>query len=100
MFNYHSKAWRNIREARLRIDEYTCQECKRYGKRVTATTVHHIQPVNKCREFLKYDTRNLISLCGDCHEAMHDRATNELTARGLSLLRRKKINEIKAPMQL
>ena len=75
----------------LRRDEYQCQECKRFGKAEAGDVVHHILPVERCtgaRERLKLDSRNLITLCRKCHNAMHERETHALTARGRDLLRR------------
>ena len=90
--DYNTKRWEHVRNARLRKDEYICQECKRYGKTMEATTVHHIIPADKCiGEYRKllYDSRNLISLCNGCHERMHMRQNRELSDAGLQLLRRK-----------
>ena len=92
--NYNTKRWERIRSAVLRRDEYLCQECKRYGKSVEANTVHHILPAEECTgeyERLKYDSRNLISLCRKCHERMHVRNRRELSEAGENLLKRKKI---------
>ncbi|WP_242853093.1 HNH endonuclease signature motif containing protein [Pseudobacteroides cellulosolvens] len=58
-----------------------CRECKRYGKTTAATTVHHVIPVEKDLK-LAFVNNNLLSLCASCHDAMHDRITNELTALG------------------
>ena len=32
---------------------------------------HHIKP--RANELLRYDTKNLLSLCGDCHHLIHDK---------------------------
>lgn len=96
-FDYHSRTWRKIRAAVLRRDEYLCQECRRFGKSAEANTVHHILPAEDCagkHESFKFDSVNLISLCGGCHNAMHDRDTGELTAAGKDLLRRRGIKTI------
>jgi 5-methylcytosine-specific restriction enzyme A len=79
MTNFYKTArWKSKREKILKRDEYQCQECKRYGKNKDATTVHHIQPLRN-RPDLRLTTWNLVSLCGKCHEKMHDRLTDELT---------------------
>ena len=80
---YKSKQWVAKRSTRLRIDSYLCQECKRYGKTAQANTVHHIYPLEDYPEY-KLTTDNLVSLCNKCHNAMHDRTTNELTQKGLN----------------
>lgn len=47
-----------------------CQHCKRYGKAVQATTVHHIQHVDEHPEMAFVD-KNLVSLCEGCHNKQH-----------------------------
>ena len=84
---YNTVLWDRTRRAVLRRDEYLCQECKRYGKTKSAEVVHHIRPLEKHPE-LRVKTWNLISLCRECHEAMHERKTNELTEKGLNWIRR------------
>ncbi len=78
---YKSKKWKTKRQSILRRDEYLCRECKRYGKTAPATTVHHILPIEQ-RPDLKLSSLNLISLCNECHNKMHDRYTNGLTNKG------------------
>lgn len=88
MQRFHNRtAWKNKRAKILRRDEYTCQECKRYGKSKEATTVHHIYPVEDWPE-LGLVNDNLISFCGKCHDAMHDRINNKLTELGMYWVRR------------
>lgn len=84
---YKSKRWRAKREKILRRDEYQCQECKRYGKTTAATTVHHINPLEQHSEWALLSW-NLISLCGSCHDAMHDRDSRELTEKGIAWINR------------
>ncbi|EHL17400.1 hypothetical protein HMPREF9630_00567 [Peptoanaerobacter stomatis] len=85
---YKSTAWKNKQKKILRRDEYLCQECKRYGKSTKADTVHHIIPISEDKT-KRLDSHNLISLCGDCHNKMHNRVTNELSDKGLDLRSRK-----------
>jgi 5-methylcytosine-specific restriction endonuclease McrA len=84
---YKARAWINKRERVLRRDEYLCQECKRYGKGVQATTVHHINPLNQHPEW-GLMSWNLVSLCEKCHDAMHDRKIGELTEKGKAWIKR------------
>lgn len=87
--HYKDKRWEAKRKKALRRDSYTCQECKRYGRRTTAEHVHHIVPLEWCiGTLLAFELRNLISLCKACHDSMHDRVNRELTEKGLNLLRR------------
>ena len=67
---YKSKKWRRKRERVLKRDNYVCQKCKRYGKNVEATTVHHIKHLKNYPE-LALDENNLISLCERCHNKEH-----------------------------
>lgn len=67
---YTSKAWQKKRQAILKRDNYLCQRCKRYGKNVQATVVHHIEPLDEYPE-LRFDSKNLISLCSACHNQAH-----------------------------
>lgn len=78
---YGQLRWRKTRDRRLRLDEYLCQECKRYGKTTQANHVHHIYPIETHWE-LRFNTLNLVSLCGNCHNQMHNRVTNAITAKG------------------
>lgn len=78
---YKSKAWRGKRTKVLRRDEYACQECKRYGKSRTATTVHHVNPLESYPQW-RLESWNLLSLCNTCHEKMHDRTGDVLTPLG------------------
>lgn len=54
----------------LKRDGYMCQHCKRYGKAVPATTVHHIQHADEYPE-MAFADKNLISLCEGCHNKQH-----------------------------
>ena len=78
---YTSQKWKRKRTNILKRDEYMCQESKRYGKTVSATTVHHIYQLEYYPE-LAYTDWNLISLGSNKHNAMHDRDTHELTELG------------------
>lgn len=82
---YHTKRWIKKRESILRRDGYRCQESKRYGKNIQATTVHHIFPYEYFPEYAWCDW-NLISLSDKMHNAMHDRDTHRLSDKGKELL--------------
>ena len=89
---YLTPRWKRLRLAVLARDAYTCQECLRRGESRAADTVHHIEPNNAG---LFYDTGNLVSLCGECHNRMHNRAGGELTADGRKWLRRARLGLVK-----
>lgn len=84
---YKSKRWVAARRAALRRDRHQCRECSRYGLAVNASVVHHAWPAEDWPE-LAWMPWNLVSLCPACHNAMHDRDTGALTARGMALRRR------------
>ena len=84
---YKTGRWLRLRESVLRRDGYMCQVSRRYGKRLQATTVHHVFPRDEFPEY-QWEPWNLISLAGDVHDQMHDRTTGALTDKGAELLRR------------
>jgi 5-methylcytosine-specific restriction endonuclease McrA len=67
---YTSEKWKRKRKAILRRDEYLCQECKKYGRRTAAITVHHIKHLEDNPELALKDS-NLKSLCNKCHNKEH-----------------------------
>jgi hypothetical protein len=54
------RAWRRLVFAR---DNYTCQECGKYGGYLES---HHIVPLKETTEFM-LDINNGITLCRPCH---------------------------------
>lgn len=79
---YKSAKWERKRAAILKRDEYLCQECKRYNKSTEANVVHHIFPLEQYPEYA-LENWNLISLCHQCHECMHERYTGKLSPLGM-----------------
>lgn len=67
---YKQKRWKMKRKQILKRDRFLCQHCLRYGRRVDATTVHHIKELEKYPE-LAYTDSNLVSLCDACHNKQH-----------------------------
>ena len=84
---YKTKRWLRLRESVLRRDGYQCQISKRYGRRVQATTVHHVLPRTEYPEY-QWEPWNLISLCAERHDELHDRNTGALTDEGKRLRER------------
>ena len=73
---YISRAWRKVRAEVLKEDKYECQICKSRGVYSLATHVHHINHLDDRPDLALVKTmpdgsRNLISLCWDCHEEQH-----------------------------
>lgn len=75
MFNYKTRKWIRKREQILKRDGYMCCRCRRYGKYVQATTVHHIKHADEYPE-LVYEDSNLESLCAACHNKAHPEKPN------------------------
>lgn len=84
---YESPKWRRVRQSVLRRDKYFDMELKRYGVPRAAEVVHHIFPREEFPQY-EYELWNLISLSRKTHNEMHDRDTDELTEKGMDLLRR------------
>ena len=85
--DYNSPRWLAKRKHIMIRDQYWCRECKRYGKLREATTVHHAIPVEHFPEY-GFTDWNLVSLCSECHNEMHDRDSHRLTDKGWALLER------------
>lgn len=78
---YDSPEWRRLRKEVLAADKFECQLCKEHGLYKRANHVHHVNYLEQHPELalekLYTDSdgnvkRNLISLCHDCHEKMHN----------------------------
>lgn len=78
--------WLKLRKSILRRDGYMCQYCKRYGKCRQAEHVHHMLPREFYPEYT-YSPWNLISLCGSCHDIMHNRSDRTLSDKGKEILK-------------
>lgn len=72
---YAEKMWRTGVKER---DGYNCQRCGVHSKQNHA---HHIAPRSR-RPDLKFDRKNGITLCADCHRWVHENPV-ESTAAGL-----------------
>ena len=60
-----SSIWSQKRQQILQRDNYACVECGRH----TSLNVHHIRYSNLFNE----QPADLLTLCSDCHTALHDR---------------------------
>ena len=83
--------WLKIRQQVLSMDKGECQVCRHEHHRYRrADTVHHVnhfkQRPDLALEIYYTDPatheqkRNLISVCRECHEVLHERRTNENSA--------------------
>ena len=84
---YESKYWRRLRREVLAEDKYECVHCKQKGKYTRAVVCHHINylklhPELALEKYYKDDDgnvkRQLISLCHNCHEEIHQWVRKEL----------------------
>ena len=69
---YNSRTWRKKRKQILERDNRECQMCKKEGKVSKADTVHHIKKLKDYPELGMTD-ENLISVCFNCHNILHER---------------------------
>ena len=70
-FNYSSPAWRNLRQAKTRLANWTCEACGRnclYDQH--NLIVHHKLAASKYPEHA-LDMDHLAVLCRPCHEILH-----------------------------
>lgn len=51
-------------------DGYMCQRCKKYGKQVEGTIVHHIKEADEYPE-LSWNIDNMETVCMACHNKLH-----------------------------
>ena len=64
--DYSDPAYKKFRMEVLKRDKFTCQMCKRKGKRLWLN-VHHIIKWSTASS-LRYDPDNGICLCRHCHK--------------------------------
>lgn len=67
---YSSRQWQRCRESFLVSKFYLCEHCKRYGN-----IVHHkiyITQANLDNPDITLNWRNLVCLCQDCHNLVHN----------------------------
>lgn len=74
---YHSQAWVKTAEFVRSRDNFVCCHCGQ-----PASLVHHVIPLRECYgSKLALDTRNLKTLCQECHEKEHGRFAKSETQR-------------------
>lgn len=91
---YKSARWIHKREKILKRDHYECQVCRQRiriadeeGKQLSAedrkirraVIVHHIRHLKDNPE-LALDDDNLISVCHECHDRLHERDVETINA--------------------
>ena len=73
---YHSPAWRKCRAAYLRKAGGLCERCLQSGRYKPAIEIHHITELNEENvkdASIAYGFDNLMALCHDCHNEVHNR---------------------------
>ena len=71
---YKSKQWAEVREKVWQRDRGLCQRCLKNGVIKEANTIHHINPItpdNINDPEVTLNPDNLVTLCMDCHAAVH-----------------------------
>ena len=86
---YTRNRWKRLRAEVLREDRYECQLCKAKGKYRKATHVHHVKRLDEHPEYgltkvLPDGKRNLLSVCRECHDALHPKQLERETEKPLT----------------
>ena len=71
---YHSKAWKNTRDAYFRSVHGLCERCKKRGVIKSGAIVHHkrhLTPENISDPSVTLNFDNLELLCRECHAIEH-----------------------------
>lgn len=73
---YQSTKWKELRLAKL-MQQPLCELCLKEDKVVLAVDVHHITSFMSTTDHLKriylaYNPDNLMSLCKECHQKVHN----------------------------
>lgn len=83
---YKEPRWLALRKRVLVRDKYLDQYWKRYGRLINAEMVHHVFPVEDFPQY-QWEEWNLVSVAKSTHMMLHDRENDELTDKGMELLR-------------
>ena len=69
---YNSPEWRDLRNDKFAMAEGLCELCRKKGIVRACREIHHIVPI-EIDYSKRLDYANLIALCPDCHNLMHER---------------------------
>lgn len=69
---YNSKEWKNLRNLKWSSANGLCEKCLLNGIIKPGKEVHHKIPIEENWE-KRLDYNNLILLCKDCHNEIHER---------------------------
>lgn len=73
---YNSATWKRCSKNYIKYQGGLCERCRRNGHATAATCVHHIKPItpeNINNPEITLHWTNLMALCNDCHNIVHDR---------------------------
>lgn len=73
---YNSERWHRLRALKF-ADSPLCEKCLQEGKVVPAEDIHHVVSFMSTEDkskrlWLAYDYDNLMSLCKECHQKIHN----------------------------
>lgn len=91
---YQSKEWKNLRNYIFKRDKGLCQKCGEPGK-----IVHHkvyLTPNNIHDPNIALNEDNLVLLCKDCHEKVHN-PSRRVTREGFKFNAEGKLEPISPP---
>lgn len=71
---YHDYDWRCLSAQVIKEHHGECQMCRAEKRLTRATVCHHVKHL-KAHPELAYDRENLMPLCHDCHEKIHERGS-------------------------
>lgn len=77
---YKSKKWLKVRDMVWSRDKGLCQRCLKEGKIRPGDTIHHIiaiTPDNVTDPNIALNPENLMTLCRDCHAAVHKKSLDK-----------------------
>tara|TARA_R110000765_G_scaffold401626_1_gene497038 strand:- start:224 stop:490 length:267 start_codon:yes stop_codon:yes gene_type:complete len=75
--NYNDPTYKKFRLDVLKRDKFTCQMCKKRGKK-TRLNVHHIMKWSSAAS-LRFDIDNGITLCKKCHDSVQGKESHYVT---------------------
>lgn len=64
----YGREWKRIRDAYIKRFP-NCEVCQAHMKIVPATEIHHITPLSRGGT---HDRVNLLALCHECHQKIHE----------------------------
>lgn len=78
---YQSERWRRLRAWKFACSPL-CELCLKQGKTVPAEDIHHVVSFMTTDDYnqrmtLAYDYDNLMSLCKQCHQKLHNKKSCE-----------------------